>query len=216
MIRLAIPDLIMVEAEYMAFEVMTFAASRFGAQYLAAQSIVGTLEAMAYQVPFAISVAGSTRIGNLMGAGLVDAAKISAQMVSCQAQKDRPTDGRKEPNVIFSSRTKTLLVSAIFGIVTAATTLTLGHRLIWLFTTDVEVAEIANSLLVVVAAVQVLDPYSTSAHGILRGVGRQYVGSYTNLGGFYLVGLPLAFATAWGLGWKVHGMWFGLGVGLTL
>lgn len=82
MIKLALPGLLMVEAEYLAFEVLTLAASYFSVTHLAAQSILSTLTALTFQIPFSISVAASTRIANLIGATLSDAAKTSARVVS--------------------------------------------------------------------------------------------------------------------------------------
>jgi multidrug resistance protein, MATE family len=81
-IRLALPGMIMVEAEWLAFEIITILASRFGTEYLAAQSVLSTLTSISYQIPFPLSIAASTRVANLVGAGLVDAAKISAKVVS--------------------------------------------------------------------------------------------------------------------------------------
>ena len=82
MIRLALPGMVMVEAEWLAFELMTLISSRFGSEYLAAQSVLVTLATISYQIPFPVSIAASTRIANLIGAGLVDAAKVAAKVVS--------------------------------------------------------------------------------------------------------------------------------------
>lgn len=82
MIRLALPGMIMVEAEWLAFEIMTLMASRFGAEYLAAQSVLTTLTTISFQIPFPVSIAASTRVANLIGAGLVDAARVTAKVVS--------------------------------------------------------------------------------------------------------------------------------------
>lgn len=82
MIRLALPGMIMVEAEWLAFEIITLLSSRFGPEYLAAQSVLATLTSISYQIPFPMSIAASTRIANLIGAGLVDAAKTTAKVVS--------------------------------------------------------------------------------------------------------------------------------------
>lgn len=81
MIRLALPGMIMVEAEWLAFEIMTLLSSRFGTEYLAAQSVLATLTTISYQIPFPMSIAASTRVANLIGAGLVDAAKVTAMVV---------------------------------------------------------------------------------------------------------------------------------------
>ena len=52
MIKLALPGLLMVEAEYLAFEILTLAASYFGTTHLAAQSVLSTITAMTFQIPF--------------------------------------------------------------------------------------------------------------------------------------------------------------------
>lgn len=82
MIRLALPGMIMVEAEWLAFEIMTLLSSRFGVEYLAAQSVLATLTTISYQIPFPMSIAASTRVANLIGAEMVQAAKITAKVVS--------------------------------------------------------------------------------------------------------------------------------------
>jgi MATE family multidrug resistance protein len=73
--------MIMVVAEWLAFEILTLASSQFGASYLAAQSILVTVTATMFMVPFPVSIAASTRIANLIGAKLVKAARTSANVV---------------------------------------------------------------------------------------------------------------------------------------
>jgi MATE family multidrug resistance protein len=82
MVKLALPGMIMVEAEWLAFEIMTLLSSRFGAEYLAAQSVLTTLASISYQIPFPVSIASSTRTANLIGANLVEAARVTARVVS--------------------------------------------------------------------------------------------------------------------------------------
>lgn len=81
MVRLALPGMIMVEAEWLAFEIMVLLSSRFGAEHLAAQSALATLATISYNIPFPVSIAASTRIANLIGAGLVEPAKMAAKVV---------------------------------------------------------------------------------------------------------------------------------------
>ena len=90
MIKLALPGMIMVEAEWLAFEIMTLMASRFGNSYLAAQSVLTTLGSISYQIPFPLSIAASTRVANLIGAGLVEPAKIAAKVVSSPFLPSKP------------------------------------------------------------------------------------------------------------------------------
>ncbi len=82
MIRLALPGMIMIEAEYFAFEILTLASGQFGTSELAAQSILVTVTSTTYQIPFPMSIGASTRVANLIGAKLPDAAKTCARVVS--------------------------------------------------------------------------------------------------------------------------------------
>ena len=91
MVRLAIPGMVMIEAEYLAFEILVLASSQFGSSSLAAQSILSTLISISYQLPFSFSIAASTRIANLVGAGLVDAAKVSARVVRSSPNQAKST-----------------------------------------------------------------------------------------------------------------------------
>jgi MATE family multidrug resistance protein len=85
MVKLALPGLLMVEAEFLAFEILTLASSYFSTTHLAAQSVLATITAITFQIPFPISIAASTRVANLIGATLSDAAKTSAKVVRTPA-----------------------------------------------------------------------------------------------------------------------------------
>lgn len=89
MIKLALPGMIMMEAEWFAFEILTLASGQFGTSYLAAQSVLVTITSTTFQIPFPLSIAGSTRVANLIGAKLVDAAKTSAKVVSSSLDSKR-------------------------------------------------------------------------------------------------------------------------------
>lgn len=80
MIKLAIPGLVMVLAEFLAFEILTLSSSRISSEHLAAQSVLSTILAITFMIPFPMSIAASTRIANLIGATLAPAAKVSARV----------------------------------------------------------------------------------------------------------------------------------------
>ncbi|UKZ74005.1 hypothetical protein TrVFT333_001659 [Trichoderma virens FT-333] len=190
MIRLALPGMIMVEAEWLAFEILTLLASRFGSEYLAAQSVVSTIASISYQIPFPMSIAASTRVANLIGAGLVDAARVTGKV--------------------------TFVTHCILGLVNFCLYSTLRFHLPLLFTDDETVISIVASILPVVAVMQVFDCMSAGAHGLLRGIGKQSIGGPVNLISYYVVSLPISLALAFGLGWKLQGLWAGVSVGLIL
>lgn len=54
MVELASPGLVMVLAEYLAFKLLTLGASYISSTHLAAQSVLTTLTALTFQIPFSI------------------------------------------------------------------------------------------------------------------------------------------------------------------
>lgn len=84
MIKLAFPGMIMIEAQFSVLEILTIAAGQFGTASLAAQSVLVTVTSTAFNIPFPLAIATSTRVANLIGAGLSDAARVTAKVVCCQ------------------------------------------------------------------------------------------------------------------------------------
>ena len=190
MIKLALPGFLMVEAECLAFEILTFAASYFGVEVLAAQSVLATLTSMTWQIPFPLSIATSTRVANLIGATLVPAAKISAKVGLCLA--------------VIVGCVNVILLSSLKDLIPR------------LFTSDPNVIKIVSSILPLCAAFQLFDALAANCNGILRGLGRQEVGGYVQLFCYYVIAMPISFGTAFGLGWGLWGLWTGVALALGL
>ncbi|KAI2624190.1 MATE efflux family protein [Hypoxylon sp. NC1633] len=190
MIMLALPGMVMVMAEWLAFEILTLVTAQFGTSYLAAQSILITMTSTTFMIPFPVSIASSTRIANLIGAKLVNAAKTSAKVAFC--------------------------AGCLIGLFNLTMLATLRFKLPLLFTQDEEVISIVASVMPLVAVMQVFDALAAVAHGLLRGIGKQSFGGYANLSIYYLLALPISFATAFALDWKLTGLWLGTTIGLAL
>lgn len=190
MIKLALPGLLMVEAEVLAFEILTFAASYFGVTALAAQSVLATINSLTFQIPFPLSIAASTRIANLIGATLADAAQTSAKVTGCAA--------------IIVGLFNVALLSSLRGFIPR------------LFTHDEQVIQIVSAILPLCAAFQLFDALAANCNGILRGLGRQEVGGYVQVFCYYAVAMPISLGTAFGLGWGLWGLWTGVAVALGL
>ncbi|OAX80667.1 hypothetical protein ACJ72_04991 [Emergomyces africanus] len=190
MVRLALPGFLMVEAEVLAFEILTLAASYFGTTALAAQSVLSTISSIAFQIPFPLSIAMSTRIANLIGASLSDAARTSA---------------------------KVGMVGAVFiGLLNITILSSLRNYIPSLFTSDEEVARMVAQILPLCASFQLFDALAANCNGILRGLGRQSFGGYVQLFCYYVVAMPISMGTAFGLGWSLSGLWAGVAVALLL
>ncbi|KAI1461319.1 multidrug and toxin extrusion protein [Annulohypoxylon moriforme] len=190
MIKLALPGMIMVMAEWFAFEILTLATSQFGTTYLAAQSILVTLTSTTFMIPFPVSIAASTRVANLIGAGLINAAKTSAKVA--------------------------FWAGCVIGLFNLCLLAGLRYQLPLLFTQDEEVIGMVAKVMPLVACMQVFDGLAAVAHGLLRGIGKQSFGGYANLSIYYIIALPISFATAFALDWKLTGLWLGTTIGLAL
>lgn len=69
----------MIEAEFLAFELLTLFASYFGTQALAAQAVLATVWGLFFQIPFATGIASCMRVGHHLGAGFAENAKVSSK-----------------------------------------------------------------------------------------------------------------------------------------
>ena len=190
MIRLALPGLLMVEAECMAFEILTLTSSYLGTTHLAAQTVLVTVASFTYQIPFPLGIAASTRIANLIGATLADAAKTTAKVASIAA--------------IIVGASNAILLSVLRAYIPQ------------LFTQDPEVIALVAHVLPICAAFQLCDALVATLNGILRGLGFQGFGGYAQVFGYYVVAMPISMSTALGLGWGLYGLWTGVALALGL
>ncbi|KAL4946796.1 hypothetical protein BDV06DRAFT_217954 [Aspergillus oleicola] len=190
MIRLALPGLLMVESECLAFECLTLGSSYFGTTPLAAQSVLATISSITFQIPFTLSISSSTRIANLIGATLVDAAKTTAKVA--------------------------MWGSVLVGLLNMILISSLRYYIPRLFTSETEVIELVARVLPLCAAFQLFDATAANCNGILRGLGRQEIGGYVQLFCYYAVAMPISFGTAFGLHWELFGLWSGVAIALGL
>ncbi|SGZ47387.1 CIC11C00000005828 [Sungouiella intermedia] len=188
MINLSIPGVLMVEAEWLAFEIITFTASTFGTEVLAAQSIVSTTCVLLYQIPFAFSIAASTRIAWYIGAASKKAALMATKA--------------------------SMLTAIVFGALNATILFIFRNFFASLYTDDEVVLKIADKVLIVGAVYQINDFLSCMTGGILRGQGRQKIGGILNLVSYYLIALPFAFLFAFYFKLELLGLWLGMIIAL--
>ncbi|KAF2121175.1 mate-domain-containing protein [Lophiotrema nucula] len=190
MIKLALPGLVMVLAEFLAFEILTLSSSWLGQTPLAAQSVLGSITGITFQIPFPMSVAASTRIANLIGATLAVPAKTAAKVAGVFA--------------VFLGLFNVILLSSLRNYIPR------------LFTPDPDVIELVADLLPLCAAFQLFDALACTCNGILRGLGRQEIGGYVGLFAYYIVGLPISFGTGFGAKWGLYGLWSGPALALGI
>ncbi|KAI9475538.1 MAG: mate-domain-containing protein [Benjaminiella poitrasii] len=189
-LKLSIPSLLMITAEWWAFELSSLAASYLSTNDLATQSIVLTTSSATYTIPFGISVAASNRIGNALGAGLARTAQRASHVAVCLA-------------VFFG-----LLNSAFFMIVRS--------RFGYLFTSDEDVVRLVSHIMPLCALFQVADGIAGVCGGVVRGMGRQSFAAWVNLFSYYVVALPVGYWLTFVQDWGLEGLWIGLTLALFL
>lgn len=190
MLRLAIPGVIMVASEWGAFEITSLAASYIGVSELAAQSILNTTASIVFQAPFAVSVAVSTRVGNLIGGKLGRAAKISCDVG--------------------------LLMAVVLALGTAIVLYLLRSSWGFLFTNDPTVVQLVSDLMALLAFFEIFDCLGAIAGGILRGMGRQSIGAFVNVPCYYVFGLPIGLTLTFKADYGLYGIWIGMLIALVL
>lgn len=161
MIRLALPGLVMVVAEFLAFEILTLSSSWISAEHLAANTILQSLSVLTYQLPFPLSIAASTRVANLIGATLPDAAKVTARVM--------------------------FVIGTALGVFNMLMLSIFRNYIPHLYSSDPDVIRLAAGVLPICAAFQVFDALAALCNGLLRGLGKQEVGGYINLFAYYAV-----------------------------
>ena len=190
-LRLAVPGILMVFCEWFAFDILTFSASYISAAHLAAQSVLMTVCILMYHIPFPISIAASTRFGNLIGFGALKAARTT-----------------------FRTH---YFIFVFIGIFDICLLTSLRHVIPRLFTTDLEVRAIIASVIPIVSAAQFFDATTAISNGLLRGLGRQSIGGYLNLGVYYLFAVPLSLLLTFGPPkLDLMGLWIGPCLGLMV
>ncbi|SCU88489.1 LAFA_0E12992g1_1 [Lachancea sp. 'fantastica'] len=186
---LAFPGLVMVESEYLSFEILTIMASHFGVEAIAAQAVVANVGSLAYQIPFSIGCVVSTRVAGYIGTENIKNAKI----------------------VVRAS----YAVSAGIGIFDCLVLILGGKQLARLFTRNEDVVAVAYNVMPVLAINQVYDSIATFSAAVLRSQGRQAIGGLMNVIGYYVIGIPIGAWLAFGpLDLELKGLWYGCGMGI--
>ncbi|MFY0524851.1 MATE family efflux transporter [Archangium gephyra] len=160
-----------------------------GPESIAAHQIAMSLCIFSFMISMGIGNAAGVRVGWAVGAGDRALARLRGQ-------------------VAFVSVGVFMLCS---GVIFAL----FPHTLARLIGTPSEVLPVLLPLLLVAALFQLSDGALAVGGGVLRGFGETRFTFYANTVGHYLVGLPVALLLAYGLGYGVLGIWWGLFAGLT-
>ena len=189
MLSLGIPSAFQGLFEVVAFGMAAFIAGMIGVDALAAHQIAISLAAMTFLMCMGFSVATTVRIGNQLG------------------EKDFIGLRRVGVSSIFMVIGFMLICGIVF--------ILFNKKLPWIYVNEIQVIEIAASLLVVAAFFQISDGVQVVLLGALRGMQDVNIPTLITFISYWILALPISY---W-LGIQTHfgavGIWVGLLVGLT-
>jgi len=188
--ELGVPGTVMLCSEWWAYEILTVFASMLGIEQVAAEAIILQIASLAFMIPLGIAVACSSIVGNALGAGKVSLAsaigKLSMGTIVC------------------------------FEIIVGITIYFLGPAFVRLFTEDMKVVDIVDSVIPFLSIFAMLDGLQGVGSGVFRGAGKQGIGAVANVIAFYVIGLPMAWVVCFKWHFGVAGLIMGLSLGTVL
>ncbi|KXN88103.1 hypothetical protein AN958_07562 [Leucoagaricus sp. SymC.cos] len=189
LLQLGVSGVGQVASEWWAWELVALGASLLGPVALATQSVLLVSSSTTFQAPYALSVATSVRIGNLLGERKAKRAGVAAT---------------------------TSLILAL-GIAVFTSSMFIVFRKSWarIFNDDPEVVTTVAAILPLCALFQVFDGTAAVTGGILRAQGKQLTGAVLNLSAYYVIGIPFGMLLAFKYNMGLHGLWMGLTISLV-
>lgn len=194
-LRLGLPIAATLLFEVMAFSGAVYIMGLIGTPELAAHQIAIQCAATTFMVPLAIGQAATVRVGLHAGAGDAEGVRIAGWTAFA---------------VGVGFMAAMAVVIAVWREPVVGLFLDTDHADNW------RTAELAGAFLAVAALFQLFDGAQAVGMGILRGLKDTRVPMVIAATGYWVIGLPLGAAAAWGLGWGGVGVWAGLALGLAV
>ncbi|KAG6380107.1 MATE efflux family protein [Boletus reticuloceps] len=187
--RLSMGGVGQVVSEWWSWELVGLAASFLGPIPLATQSVLLSTVSSTFQVPYALGIATSVRIGNLLGEKNANRAGVAASAS------------------MFICICLALLLSGVL----------VAFRATWgyMFNGDPAVVALVAAMLPLVALAQFFDQCGAVLSGILRSRGKQTLGALINISAFYCIGTPVSLWLTFKQNWGLSGLWWGLTIGMA-
>ncbi|XP_057216531.1 multidrug and toxin extrusion protein 1-like [Triplophysa rosa] len=182
-LRLALPSMLMLCAELWTFDVGGYLPGLISEIEVGAQYVIYKLASITCMFPLGFAVAAGVRVGNALGAGNTEQAKLSAKV-----------------SVVCG-----LLVSCVIAAVVLATRDIIGY----IFSTEKENVLRASNVLIVFGSFHLFNTTAVIAGGIVRGAGKQAIGALCNNVGYYLVGFPIGVYLMFIVNMGIMGLWIG-------
>ncbi|CAN1186122.1 Protein DETOXIFICATION 56 [Linum perenne] len=135
-----------------------------------------------------------------------------ATCVSCRVSNEL---GANQPGNASRSSVVSMASGVALGLVGSSVMVAAGGKWGALFTKDEGIRKGVKKMMLLMAVLEIVNFPLAACGGIMRGTARPWLAMYANVGGFYLVALPLGVALAFKVGLGLSGLLIGFLVGLT-
>jgi multidrug resistance protein, MATE family len=190
LVRLGLPAGGQMLIEVGVFAAATALAGRVSTNALAAHQIAIQMASLTFMIPYGFASAAAVRVGQAIG--------------------------RRDPDGAITAGWTAIALGVSFMAAAAIVFLVMPGLLIRMFSADPNVIALGIRLLFVAAVFQLFDGVQGVTTGALRGLGDTRTAMLWNLGGHWMVGLPLGYLLCFRSGYGVVGLWWGLSVGLII
>lgn len=190
LLNLGVPGGMQYVFELSAFALAAILAGQISATALAAHQVAISLAALSYMAATGLGAAATVRVGNQLGKRDFKNLKQAAQSCFVLA----------------------LIFMAVCGVVYY-----FGRDYFpQFYTDDIEVINIASSLLIIAVVFQLSDGLQVAVLGALRGMSDVKIPTIITFLAYWIVGMGGAYGMGIYLGWGPQGIWYGLAAGLTV
>lgn len=189
-IFLGVPIAITITAEAGLFSAVAILMGTRGSEITAAHQIAINFSATTFMIPLALSAATTIRVGQLLGAGNTQGARVSG--------------------------ITGIVLCATFMSISALFLLVFRGAVVSLYTDDIAVKGIAISLLLMAAIFQVADGIQIGSAGALRGYKDTRMPMAINTFAFWVLAFPLAYLAAITYQAPPNYIWAGFIIGLSV
>jgi MATE family multidrug resistance protein len=189
-LRIGVPNGFSLGIEVTMFAVAALIIGSMGMNPVAAHQVTINVAALTFMVPLGLSFAISARVGFSVGQNDIAGARFIGHIG--------------------------IGLSAFFMGIAAILMFTFPEQIIWIYTRDPAVTEIAVTLLFFAAVFQISDGLQVSGLGALRGLKDTKIPMIVNLIAYWIIGLPSGYLLGVYYGQGPAGLWIGLIIGLSV
>ena len=189
LLKIGIPNAMSTTMEVLLFAAVSVLMGTLSVQASAAHQVAINIAATVFMIPLGLSLAISQRVGVSMGKGLLQEAR-------------------------FRGFTGTAVCTGVTSI-TAAVLFIFPEAIVSVYTHDVEVINLAVSLVFFAAVFQLSDGLQVGAFGALRGLKDTRMPMIYNLISYWFIGFSVGYYLSFNAGYGPQGLWIGLIAGLS-